>query len=72
MTKKALEKIEGTIYKATLEHKKADRKRLEEVGHVNAAQSVKASIAGYVHALRDCGVITESERQALFVYYGTI
>lgn len=72
MTRKALEKIEGTIYKTTLEHKKADRQHLAKAGHENAADSVKASIAGYVQALRDCGIITESERQKLFAYYGTI
>lgn len=72
MTQKALEKIVGTQYQKALEYKKAQRKNLEEAGHENAAQSVKASIAGYVHALRDCGIITESERQTLFIYYGTI
>lgn len=72
MTKKTLEKIEGTNYKATLEYKKSERIRLEEAGYKNAADSAKASIAGYVQALRDCGVITERDRQVLFVYYGTI
>lgn len=72
MTKTVLEKIEGTNYKNTLEIKRADRKRLEESGHEQAADAIKASIAGYVQALRDCGVITERERQVLFIYYGTV
>lgn len=72
MTKLVLEKIEGTIYKTTLEQKKKDRKRLEEMEHAHEAREIKCSIAGYVQALRDCGVITERERQALFIYYGTI
>ena len=72
MTKKALEKIEGTTYKFTLEQKKADRKHMEEAGHTSAAKEVKASIAGYVQAMRDCGVITESERRTLFIYYATV
>jgi hypothetical protein len=72
MTKKVLEKIEGTNYKITLEQKRADRKRLKERGHEQAEDEVKASIAGYVQALRDCGVITERERQVLFIYYGTV
>ena len=72
MTKEALKKIEGTIYKTALEYKKHQRKLLEEARAQNAADSAKASIAGYVQALRDCGIITESERQTLFIYYGTI
>lgn len=72
MTQKALEKISGTQYQNALEYKKAQRKNLEEAGHKSAADSAKASIAGYVHAMRDCGVITERERELLFIYYGTI
>jgi hypothetical protein len=71
-TRELLGKLEGTTYKYTLEHKKTDRKRLEAEGHENAAKSVKASIAGYVQAMRDCGAVTESERQKLFIYYGTV
>lgn len=72
MTQKALEKIKGTVHKNALEYKKAQRKKLEEAGHENAAQSVKSSIAGYVQAMMDCGVITERDRELLFIYYGTI
>lgn len=67
-----LKKIDGTIYKTTLEHKKETRQHLEKLGLVNTAREVKCSVAGYVQALRDCGVITESDRQKLFIYYGTI
>jgi hypothetical protein len=72
MTKKVLEKIEGTIYKTTLENKKNDRQRFEKMGLEKDARAIRTSIAGYVQALRDCGVITERERQVLFIYYGTI
>jgi hypothetical protein len=72
MTKKALELIEGTVYQKTLEHKKFERKRLEKAGHENAATSVRASTAGYLQALCEAGIITERERQALFIYYATI
>jgi ribosomal protein S17E len=72
MTKKAFEKIEGTIYKTTLDYKKTERKNLEERGFTNAAKEIANSIAGYVQALRDCGVITESERRTLFLYYATM
>ncbi len=72
MTKTVLEKLEGTIYKTTLEQKKNDRQRFEEMGHKKEADGIKKSVAGYVQALRDCRVITERERQALFIYYGTI
>lgn len=72
MTKKALEKIEGTTYKSTLERKKNDRKHLAEMGLDKDANAVRCSIAGYIQALRDCGIITESERQKLYIYYGTL
>jgi hypothetical protein len=72
MTAKALEKINGTPYQTTLEYKRKQRKYLEEAGHAQAAESAKASIAGYCQALRDCGIITERERGALFLYYGTV
>lgn len=72
MTRKTLEKIEGTIYKTTLENKKEARTRLAKLGHEKEAKSVQASVAGYVQAMRDFGIITERERQELFIYYGTI
>ena len=72
MTQKALEKIAGTPYQKMLEYKRTQRKNLEKAGHDAAADSTKASIAGYVQAMRDCGVITERERGLLFIYYGTI
>ena len=72
MTRKAVEKIEGTIYETTLRNKKEGRQYLEDAGRSEDAARVRASIAGYVQSLRDCGVITESERKALYLYYGTI
>ena len=72
MTKKALKKIEGSIYERTLEFKKKDRQRFEEMRLENDAIAIRCSIAGYLHALRDCGIITEREREILFIYYGTI
>lgn len=71
-TQDVLNKIEGTNYKAALEYKRAERKRLEAAEYREAAEGVKKSVAGYVQALRDCGVITERERQVLFIYYGTV
>lgn len=71
-TQDVLRKFEGTAFKATLEYKKAERKRLEAAGFIGTAEGVKKSIAGYVQALRDCGVVTESERRVLFIYYATV
>lgn len=67
-----LKKIDGTMYKKTLEDKKHERKRLEAAGNDAAARYTKASIAGYCQALRDCGVINDRERGVLFIYYGTV
>lgn len=72
MLKKVLEKIDGTTYKTTLEHKKKDYKYFKSVGLEKNAEKIQGSVAGYVQALRDCGIITESDRQKLFLYYGTI
>ena len=72
MTRKTLEKISGTIYAATLTQKMRDRRQLELAGHTAAADNIRYSIAGYVQALRDTGIITESERIILYIYYGTI
>jgi hypothetical protein len=72
MTRETLEKIEGTIYKSTLERKKHDLKHLEDMGLVKDAKGIRCSIAGYLQALRDCGIITESDFRKLFCYYGTI
>lgn len=72
MTRKALEKIEGTPFKAALEYKMSQRVQLAKAGYADAADAATGSIAGYVQALRDAGIITESERKCLFIYYGTI
>ena len=72
MTANVLEKIEGTVFKATLEYKKNMRKRFVERGLEKEAREVQTSIAGYVQALRDADIITEGERQTLYIYYGTI
>jgi hypothetical protein len=71
-TRDVLEKIKGTTYGNTLERKKQWRKNLLESGEERAARETQISIAGYVHALRDAGIITESERRTLFIYYGTV
>ena len=72
MTKQILDRIEGSVYKAALERKRAERKRLEAAGLVNDAQDMKCNVSGYVQALRDVGIINDRERQALYIYYGTI
>ena len=71
MTEKVLQKIEGTTFKKTLDYKKRERKNLMDNGYETQAYNVKTSIAGYVQAMRDCGVITERERSILFIYYAT-
>ena len=71
-TQDVLKRIEGTTYKATLEYKKMERKKMEAGGYEGAAEGVKKSIAGYVQALKDCGIITEHERRVLFIYYATV
>ena len=71
MTANLLQKIEGTPYKTTLEYKKSERKRLEEMKCEHAAISVRSSTAGYLQALCEAGIITESERRTLFLYYAT-
>ena len=71
MTKKALEKIEGTPFKTALDSMRETRKRVEKIDEKSANQT-KYSIIGYLKAMRDFGVITERERQALFIYYATI
>jgi hypothetical protein len=72
MTRKTLDKIEGTVFKTTLDYKKASRKALEEKGCQHQAREVQVSIAGYLQAMRDLGVITESERKCLYIYYATV
>ena len=72
MTAKTLEKLETTPFKATLEYKKKMRKRFIERELHKEAREVQTSIAGYLHAMKDAGVITESERSVLYTYYGTI
>ena len=72
MTREVLKKIEGTNFCGELEYKKRERKRLIEAKCERGAENAKASIAGYVQALRDCGVITERERQVLYIYYATL
>jgi hypothetical protein len=72
MTREVLAKIEGTPFKAKLESKKRGRQRLYADGLERAAEDVRKSIAGYLEAMHDSGVITESERHILFIYYGTI
>lgn len=69
MTKALLEKIEGTAYRAQLEKMKKIRKQLKDCGLDDAARGVYARITGYIDAMRDCGIITESERNSLFFNY---
>lgn len=71
-TRDVLEKIKGTTYGNALERKKQWRKHLLELGEERAASKTQTHIAGYVYALRDAGIITESERRTLFIYYGTV
>lgn len=72
MTRAAIEKLKGTVHEIALEQKKKMRKNLLEVGREHEAREQQTSIAGYLHALRNCGIITERERGVLFIYYGTL
>ena len=71
MVKEALKKIEDMPFKTVLDLMREDRKRAEEWNETIADQ-MKYSIIGYLKAMRDCGVITDRERQALFIYYATV
>lgn len=71
MTQKILKRIENTVFKSTLDKMRETRKHLEKID-VNSANQTKYSIIGYLKAMRDFGVITERERQVLFVYYATV
>ncbi len=72
MTQNAINKIEGTPFKNSLEYKMKMRRKFRERGLEKEARETQTSIAGYLHALRDAGVITESERHVLYLYYGTV
>jgi trans-2-enoyl-CoA reductase len=71
MTRATIEKIKDTPHGTALEKKKQWRKALLEAGREREARETQTSIAGYVQALRNCGVITERERSVLYIYYGT-
>lgn len=71
MTKKTLEKIEGTTFKSALDNMRKTRKHFEGTDDKSAGQT-KYSIIGYLKAMRDFGIITERERQVLFIYYATL
>lgn len=72
MTRTAIEKLKGTPHEAFLERQKKWRNALLDAGRDREATAAQALLAGYVKALRNCGIITESERRTLFIYYGTI
>jgi hypothetical protein len=67
-----LEKHAGTAYVKTLETKKRSRQSANANGLETTAREIQLSIAGYVQALKDAGIITETERRATWLYYGTI
>ena len=72
MTEKTLKKIDGTVYKAKLEHYKNLRHQYLEMERKENEKAVHHMISAYVQALCDCGVITERERMSLYIYYATI
>lgn len=69
MENTALEKIKGTIFETALESKKFAINSFNEMGERIASQTVKNSLAGYLQAMRDCGVVTDRERMWLYLYY---
>lgn len=36
------------------------------------ADNLKTGISGYLHGLRDAGIISETERRVLYIYYATV
>jgi len=72
MTRAAIEKIKGTTHEIFLEKHRDWRKNLLKANRESEARETQMLIAGYVKALRACGIITERERGVLFIYYGTV
>lgn len=64
----ALRKIENTPHKDFLENEKDNLTRFDRVLH----DSIISQIGGYLCALRNIGMISETERRVLFAHYATI
>ena len=65
MTREVIEKLPGGI-RWQIEDMRKDYKN-PAVNH----EAARARLAGYVNGLRDAGMITDRERQIIFVY-GTV
>jgi hypothetical protein len=62
MTKETLEKLDSR-YKTFLDNRKEILKK------TNKPDDVKGEIRGYLKALVDCGVISQTEFRVLYTYY---
>lgn len=67
MTKQLLDKLPEAVMRTVEAYRKmyadAERERA-----VLAREIVRGRMAGYAQGLRDAGLITERERQTLFIY----
>lgn len=62
MTKETVENLNET-YKTFLENRRAVLRRTKQ------PDNVIGEIRGYLKALKDCGVISDTEFRVLFTYY---
>jgi len=65
-TRETLEKLPANV-RHEIELRKSDYKRFPTTAYSMHMQ-IRATINGYLRGLRDAGLITERERQVLFVY----
>lgn len=65
MTKQVLNKLPKEI-RANIEHYKESYNLFDEGSSYKHEE--RSRMAGYIHGLRDAGLITETERRILFCY----
>lgn len=66
-TEKALNKLSGNI-RSNIEEYKRLYKQYSGMNKRSETDKAKAKAAGYLSALRDCNVITEQEKRAIYCY----
>ena len=73
MTRDAIERLrsKGEHFIYSLEANSDNMIRLQERGQFTASREMKTGISGYLHGLRDAGIISENERRVLYIYYAT-
>lgn len=72
MTQDTIERLraKGEHFIWSLEQNSDDMRRFGD-GDIRA-ETLRTGISGYLHGLRDCGVISENERRVLYNYYATV